>query len=163
MIRLVIGGIGALMARDVTNTRPIGLGEPVSTLSPMPWATAHGDLHFANLCAPNLHLLDWEGWGLAPAGYNAATLHSHSLHALDRRSSTHRVRRYPQHSSRPVRGSTRPTRPTPRSERAVSSVIRLAEEERGAVAAENHREELVPEPHEDLERVAARIAPVDHW
>lgn len=43
------------------------------------WTTAHGDLHFANLCAPTLQVLDWEGWGLAPAGYDAATLYVHSL------------------------------------------------------------------------------------
>ncbi|WP_037602352.1 hypothetical protein [Streptacidiphilus rugosus] len=43
------------------------------------WATAHGDLHWANLTAPGLHVLDWEGWGLAPAGYDAAMLHSYSL------------------------------------------------------------------------------------
>jgi hypothetical protein len=43
-----------------------------------PWVTAHGDLHYANLCAP-LSILDWEGWGKAPTGYDAATLHSHSL------------------------------------------------------------------------------------
>ncbi len=44
-----------------------------------PWTTAHGDLHYANLIGPELHLLDWEGWGAAPAGYDAATLHSYSL------------------------------------------------------------------------------------
>ena len=43
------------------------------------WATAHGDLHLANLCAPDFCILDWEGWGLAPPGYDAATLHSYSL------------------------------------------------------------------------------------
>lgn len=55
------------------------LGEPITTASPEPWATAHGDLHWANLCGPTLSLLDWEGWGLAPAGYDAATLYCHSL------------------------------------------------------------------------------------
>jgi hypothetical protein len=43
------------------------------------WAAAHGDLHWANLTAPALHVLDWEGWGLAPAGYDAAMLHTYSL------------------------------------------------------------------------------------
>jgi hypothetical protein len=43
------------------------------------WTTAHGDFHYANLCGPDLYILDWEGWGTAPAGYDAATLHSHSL------------------------------------------------------------------------------------
>jgi hypothetical protein len=55
------------------------LGTPISTTAPAPWSTGHGDCHFANLCAPTLHILDWEGWGLAPTGYDAATLHTYSL------------------------------------------------------------------------------------
>jgi hypothetical protein len=43
------------------------------------WTTAHGDLHWANLMAPELSILDWESWGLAPAGYDAATLYCYSL------------------------------------------------------------------------------------
>jgi hypothetical protein len=43
------------------------------------WVTSHNDLHWANLTAPSLAILDWEGWGLAPAGYDAATLYCHSL------------------------------------------------------------------------------------
>jgi hypothetical protein len=43
------------------------------------WDGAHGDLHWRNLTAPNLVLLDWEMWGLAPRGYDAATLLCHSL------------------------------------------------------------------------------------
>lgn len=43
------------------------------------WATAHGDLHWANLLRPEFGLLDWELWGLAPAGYDAATLYCYSL------------------------------------------------------------------------------------
>ncbi len=36
------------------------------------WRTAHGDLQWTNLTAPALNLLDWEGWGLAPVGYDSA-------------------------------------------------------------------------------------------
>ncbi|MGW4804768.1 hypothetical protein [Kitasatospora sp. NPDC004272] len=43
------------------------------------WTTAHGDLHWADLTSPTLAVLDWEGWGVAPAGYDAAVLHSYSL------------------------------------------------------------------------------------
>lgn len=43
------------------------------------WATAHNDLHWANLTAPQLVILDWEGWGRAPYAYDAATLYCHSL------------------------------------------------------------------------------------
>lgn len=43
------------------------------------WTTAHGDLQWANLTVPDPYLLDWEGWGIAPAGYDAATLYCYSL------------------------------------------------------------------------------------
>ncbi|MDX6354458.1 MAG: hypothetical protein QOF98_1361 [Streptomyces sp.] len=55
------------------------LGTPIDTTAPLPWSMSHGDFHWANLCAPNLQVFDWEGWGLAPTGYDAAVLHSHSL------------------------------------------------------------------------------------
>jgi len=38
------------------------------------WHCAHGDLHWSNLTYPDLMLLDWEHWGLAPRGYDAAYL-----------------------------------------------------------------------------------------
>ncbi|MER6359865.1 hypothetical protein [Kitasatospora sp. NPDC001527] len=57
---------------------PQYLGIPVNTTVPA-WATAHGDLHWANLTSPTFTVLDWEGWGVAPAGYDAALLHSYSL------------------------------------------------------------------------------------
>ncbi len=43
------------------------------------WACAHGDLGYANVCGPRLALLDWESWGMAPAGWDAACLWSASL------------------------------------------------------------------------------------
>ena len=43
------------------------------------WAVAHADLAWANLTAPECWLLDWEDWGLAPRGWDAATLWGHSL------------------------------------------------------------------------------------
>lgn len=43
------------------------------------WTTAHGDLHWANLTASDCCLLDWETWGRAPAGYDAAMLYCASL------------------------------------------------------------------------------------
>ncbi|MGV9942781.1 phosphotransferase [Streptomyces sp. NPDC003401] len=46
---------------------------------PSAWSTAHGDLHWANLTGPELGILDWEGWGTAPAGYDAALLYAYSL------------------------------------------------------------------------------------
>ena len=43
------------------------------------WTTAHGDLHWSNLVAPQLSILDWEAWGRAPVGLDAATLYCYSL------------------------------------------------------------------------------------
>jgi hypothetical protein len=43
------------------------------------WTTAHADLAWANLTAPNCYLLDWEDWGLAPRGYDASTVWGASL------------------------------------------------------------------------------------
>ncbi|CAM5678195.1 hypothetical protein SALBM311S_02150 [Streptomyces alboniger] len=43
------------------------------------WACAHGDLGFANLCGPRLSIIDWESWGMGPAGWDAACLWSASL------------------------------------------------------------------------------------
>lgn len=38
------------------------------------WCACHGDLHWNNLTAPRLALLDWENWGRAPRGYDVARL-----------------------------------------------------------------------------------------
>ncbi|ONH32827.1 hypothetical protein [Pseudofrankia asymbiotica] len=43
------------------------------------WVPAHADLNWANLTAPGCVLLDWEDWGLAPAGLDAANLLVNSL------------------------------------------------------------------------------------
>ena len=43
------------------------------------WTTAHGDLHWSNLMRPRFGVLDWELWGRAPAGTDAATLLCYSL------------------------------------------------------------------------------------
>ncbi|GAB7180196.1 hypothetical protein ATKI12_0027 [Kitasatospora sp. Ki12] len=57
---------------------PQYLGIPIDT-KVTAWTTAHGDLHWANLTGPTLTVLDWEGWGTAPAGYDAALLYAYSL------------------------------------------------------------------------------------
>jgi tetratricopeptide (TPR) repeat protein len=43
------------------------------------WRTAHGDLHWKNLTAPEFSILDWETWGRAPYGYDIAYLHVFSI------------------------------------------------------------------------------------
>jgi hypothetical protein len=43
------------------------------------WCTAHGDLAWVNLTGPVCVLLDWEDWGTAPRGWDAAMLWLYSL------------------------------------------------------------------------------------
>jgi hypothetical protein len=43
------------------------------------WTTAHADLNWANLTGPQFCLLDWEDWGRAPRGLDAANLWVNSL------------------------------------------------------------------------------------
>lgn len=43
------------------------------------FTTGHADLHWANVTSPTLTLLDWEGWGRMPVGYDPGLLHAYSL------------------------------------------------------------------------------------
>jgi len=45
------------------------------------WSPAHADLGWPNLTAPKLWILDWEDYGLAPRGLDAASLWAGSLTA----------------------------------------------------------------------------------
>lgn len=54
------------------------LDGPVETHVPA-WATAHGDLHWGNITAGVPYILDWERWGSAPVGWDAAVLHTYAL------------------------------------------------------------------------------------
>ncbi|MEZ0088978.1 hypothetical protein [Streptacidiphilus sp. EB129] len=77
-IAAVPTGRVAVRQEYLDRAMPLYLGMPIDTTAPA-WSTAHGDLHWANLTSPGLTLLDWEGWGLAPTGYDAALLHAYSL------------------------------------------------------------------------------------
>ncbi|MGH3909086.1 MAG: hypothetical protein ACRDTE_33650 [Pseudonocardiaceae bacterium] len=84
-LRTALDDISTVPTRRVTikqtftdQVMPRFLGDAINTTAPS-WSTAHGDLHWANLSGPTLHMFDWEGWGLAPTGYDVATLHSYSL------------------------------------------------------------------------------------
>jgi hypothetical protein len=84
-LRAALGVVATVPTRRHTTQQqyldwamPKFLGTALDTHVPA-WTTAHGDLHWANLCAPDLQIFDWEGWGLAPAGYDVAVLHSYSL------------------------------------------------------------------------------------
>lgn len=43
------------------------------------WAPAHADLTWANVMGPEFSIIDWEDWGMAPRGLNAATLWGNAL------------------------------------------------------------------------------------
>ncbi len=43
------------------------------------WAPAHADLNWANMTGPTFCLFDWEDWGNAPRGLDAASLWGNSL------------------------------------------------------------------------------------
>jgi hypothetical protein len=43
------------------------------------WTAAHADLGWPNLTTPVCYFLDWEDWGMAPRGFDAATLRTESL------------------------------------------------------------------------------------
>ncbi|MCC9312462.1 hypothetical protein LN042_36340 [Kitasatospora sp. RB6PN24] len=43
------------------------------------WRPAHADLNWANVTAPEFCVFDWEDWGMAPRGLDAATLWAASL------------------------------------------------------------------------------------
>lgn len=49
------------------------------TIDQHDWRTSHGDLHWNNLHREPFAIADWEAWGLAPRGYDAAFLLGHSL------------------------------------------------------------------------------------
>lgn len=43
------------------------------------WTPAHADLNWSNITGPELRMLDWEDWGVAPQGLDAARLWFASL------------------------------------------------------------------------------------
>ncbi|MFE7460591.1 hypothetical protein ACPEIF_11685 [Streptomyces sp. NPDC012600] len=43
------------------------------------WAPAHADLTWANVMGPEFCIIDWEDWGTAPRGLDAATLWGNAL------------------------------------------------------------------------------------
>lgn len=70
------------------HTRPITQQRVTETIQAMfpdveaiveEWTVAHADLSWVNLTAPTCRVLDWEDFGLAPRGWDAATLWASSL------------------------------------------------------------------------------------
>lgn len=64
---------------EVEGTLRTFFGDWAPSSASVRWATCHGDLHWANVTMRTPVLLDWEHWGQAPAGYDAAHLYCHSL------------------------------------------------------------------------------------
>lgn len=63
----------------IHRTVPRYLGDVCVDTTVRRWSLAHGDLHWANLTGPELTILDWEGFGPAPYGFDAAHLHAYTL------------------------------------------------------------------------------------
>jgi hypothetical protein len=66
----------AVREQYMSRAIPEFLGIPAPAVTSL--ATAHADLHWANLTSP-LRMLDWEGWGQAPQGFDAVTLYAYTL------------------------------------------------------------------------------------
>lgn len=72
-----------LTQADLAHRIRVFFGDRIPDPTVIVWTAAHTDLHWANLMAPECALVDWEGWGLAPAGFDAATLYLHTLAVPD--------------------------------------------------------------------------------
>ncbi|MFK0016949.1 hypothetical protein [Streptomyces sp. NPDC091027] len=57
------------------------------------WVPAHADLTWANVMGPEFSLIDWEDWGMAPRGLDAATLWGNALAVPGLADRVHRERR----------------------------------------------------------------------
>ncbi|WP_327255473.1 hypothetical protein [Streptomyces sp. NBC_01244] len=57
------------------------------------WAAAHADLTWANVMGPAFCVIDWEDWGMAPRGLDAATLWGNALAVPELADRVHRERR----------------------------------------------------------------------
>lgn len=85
-LRVSLGAISGVETDRVTLSQgyldralPTYLEAPTLATVPARWSTSHGDCHWANLTTEGPVLLDWEGWGRTPAGYDAALLAVHSI------------------------------------------------------------------------------------
>nr|WP_030992841.1 hypothetical protein [Streptomyces sp. NRRL S-1813] len=63
------------VTQEITST----FGDLGTTLAD--WRPAHTDLNWANVTGPTFCLFDWEDWGMAPRGLDAASLWGNSLAA----------------------------------------------------------------------------------
>lgn len=63
----------SLVQEDIDRSIREAFGASIDTTISR-WMIGHGDLHWANITAPRLFLLDWDSWGLMPRGLDAAKL-----------------------------------------------------------------------------------------
>lgn len=106
------------------------------------WATAHTDLHWGNLSTEG-HIIDWEDWGAAPRGHDAATLWQSALpdprmvarvqdeFAADLETRSGKLAQLLQ-CANAIRAAARRGAPTPLSEPARAAADVLLAELRGA-------------------------------
>lgn len=88
-LRRAISAVAATPAPDdrprvitqdyIPRTIPRYLGDAGIDTTVRRWTLAHGDLYWANLTSPELTILDWEGFGPAPYGFDAANLFAYTL------------------------------------------------------------------------------------
>ncbi|WND32803.1 hypothetical protein RI578_42585 (plasmid) [Streptomyces sp. BB1-1-1] len=81
-IRKTLSTIATVLTdRTAVRQEWISRAVPEYTGQPAPhiqhWECAHGDFHAANL-THGATLLDWEGWGLAPRGYDMAMFYAYA-------------------------------------------------------------------------------------
>ncbi|WP_285469863.1 phosphotransferase family protein [Actinokineospora globicatena] len=67
-------------------------GQVETRLDTLDWVPTHADLNWSNLLAPNCTIIDWEDFGLAPRGLDAATLWITSLGDPELAERIHRAR-----------------------------------------------------------------------
>lgn len=63
----------SLVQEDIDRSIQQAFAAPIDTTISR-WVIGHGDLHWANLTAPRVFLLDWDSWGLMPRGLDAAKM-----------------------------------------------------------------------------------------
>jgi hypothetical protein len=74
-------GRETLRQEYLSRALPQFLNAPNMPTVPARWTTAHGDCHWSNLTLDGPIMLDWEGWGRAPACYDAALLATYTIPA----------------------------------------------------------------------------------
>ncbi|MFB8209698.1 MULTISPECIES: hypothetical protein [unclassified Streptomyces] len=68
-----------LMTQDLVETTIRQVFPELPDLTVDEWAPAHADLTWANVTGPEFRIIDWEDWGMAPRGLDAAILWGNAL------------------------------------------------------------------------------------